>query len=56
MNSEGLHHKEDHWLPGINASFSVIVVLVINLDIKLQIAECMKEMFKKEILCAPLQY
>jgi hypothetical protein len=35
MNSEGLHHKEDHSLPGIKVSFMVIVLLVITLDIKL---------------------
>jgi hypothetical protein len=35
MNSEGIHHKEDHSLPGIKASFMVIVLLVITLDIKL---------------------
>jgi hypothetical protein len=35
MSSEGLHHKEDHSLPGIKVSFMVIVLLVLTLDIKL---------------------
>jgi hypothetical protein len=34
-NSEGLHHKEDHSLPGIKVYFMVIVLLVLTLDIKL---------------------
>jgi hypothetical protein len=53
MNSEGLHHKEDHLLPGIKVSFWVIVLHVINLDIKLWIAEHMEEMFKQEMLMCP---
>jgi hypothetical protein len=35
MNSKLLHHKEDHFLPGIKVCFLVIVLLVINLSIKL---------------------
>jgi hypothetical protein len=38
MNSEGLHHKEYHSLPRIKVYFMVIVLLVINLDIKMYIA------------------
>jgi hypothetical protein len=34
-NSEGLHHKEDHSLPGIKIYFWVIVLHVLTLDIKL---------------------
>jgi hypothetical protein len=35
MNSEGLHHREDHLLPGIKVSFMVTVFIVLTLDIKL---------------------
>jgi hypothetical protein len=35
MNSEGLHQKEDNFLPGIKVYFLVIILLIINLDIKL---------------------
>jgi hypothetical protein len=49
MNSEGLHHKEDHSLPGMKVSFMVIVLFVLTLDIKLQIAELMEEMVKQEM-------
>jgi hypothetical protein len=55
MNLEGLHHKEDHLLPGIKVCFWVIILHVINLDIKLWIAERMEEMFKQEILMCPLK-
>jgi hypothetical protein len=34
-NSEGLHHKEYHSLLGIKIYFWVIVLHVLNLDIKL---------------------
>jgi hypothetical protein len=47
MNSEGLHHKEDHWFPGIKVFFLVIVLLVITLDIKLYISDHMEESFKQ---------
>jgi hypothetical protein len=53
MNSKGLHHKEEHSLPCIKFPFVVIVLLVITLDIKLQIAECMEEMFKQEMFMCP---
>jgi hypothetical protein len=33
--SKGLHHKEDHSLPGMKISFWVIVFHVLTLDIKL---------------------
>jgi hypothetical protein len=35
MNLEGLHHKEDNFLLGIEVYFPVIVLIVITLDIKL---------------------
>jgi hypothetical protein len=35
MNSEGLHHREDHLLPGIKVSFMVTIFIVLTLDIKL---------------------
>jgi hypothetical protein len=35
MNSQGLHHKEDHSLPGIKFYFMVIVLVAITLDINL---------------------
>jgi hypothetical protein len=54
MNSKGIHHKEDHRLPGIKVSFMVIVLLVINLDIKLYIVDNMEEMSKKEMFMRPL--
>jgi hypothetical protein len=47
-NSEGLHHKEDHSLPGMQIYFMVIVFIVLILDIRLQIAGIIK-MFKKEM-------
>jgi hypothetical protein len=48
-NSEGLHHKEDHSLPGMQIYFMVIVFIVLTLDIRLQIAGIIKEMFKQEV-------
>jgi hypothetical protein len=48
-NSEGLHHKEDHSLPGMKIYFMLIVFIVLTLDIRLQIAEIIKEMFKKTV-------
>ena len=48
-NSEGLHHKEDHSLLGMKISFMVIVFIVLILDIRLHIAEIIKEIFKQEI-------
>ena len=44
MDLKGLYHKEDHLLLGIKVSFLVIVLLVINLDIKLYITKRMEEM------------
>jgi hypothetical protein len=46
-NSEGLHHKEDHSLPGMKIYFMVIVFIVLTLNIRLQIAGIIKEMFKQ---------
>ena len=46
---EGLHHKEDHSLSGMQISLMVIVFIVLILDIILQIAGIIKEMFKKEM-------
>jgi hypothetical protein len=46
-NSEGLHHKEDHSLPGMQIFFMVIIFIVLILDISLQIAWLIKEMFKQ---------
>jgi hypothetical protein len=48
-NSEGLHHKEDHSLPGMQIFFMVLVCIVLILDIRLQIEGIIKEMFKQEI-------
>jgi hypothetical protein len=48
-NSEGLHHKEDHSLQGMQISFMVIVCIVLTLDIRLQIVGIIKEMFKQEM-------
>jgi hypothetical protein len=45
MNSEGIYNKEYHSLLGIKVSFWLIVLIVLTLDIKLWIAENMKEMF-----------
>jgi hypothetical protein len=33
-NSKGLHHKEDHSLPGMQIYFMVIVFIVLTLDIR----------------------
>jgi hypothetical protein len=52
INLEGIHHKENQWLPCI-IFFWVIVLLVIALDIKLWIAEHMEEMFRKEMPMRP---
>ena len=41
-NSEGLHHKEYHSLPGMQISFMFIVFIVLILDIRLQIAGIIK--------------
>jgi hypothetical protein len=49
INSEGLHHKEDHSLPGMQISFMAIVFIVLILDIRLQIVGIIKEMFKQEV-------
>jgi hypothetical protein len=46
-NLEGLHHNEDHSLPGMQISFMVIIFIVLILDIRLQIAGIIKEMFKQ---------
>ena len=48
-NSEGIHHKEDHSLPGMQIYFMVIVFIVLTLDIRLQIAGIIKEMFKQTV-------
>jgi hypothetical protein len=48
-NSEGLCHKEDHSLPGMQIYFMVIAFIVLNLDIWLLIAGIIKEMFKQEV-------
>jgi hypothetical protein len=48
-NSEGLRHKEDHSLPGMKIYFMVIVFIVLTLDIRLQIAGIIKEMFKQTV-------
>jgi chromosome segregation ATPase len=46
--SEGIHHKEDHSLPGMQISFMIIVFIVLILDIRLQIAGIIK-MFKQQM-------
>jgi hypothetical protein len=48
-NSEGLHHKEDHPVPGMQIYFMVIVFIVLTLDIRFHIVGIIKEMFKQEI-------
>jgi chromosome segregation ATPase len=48
-NSEGLRHKEDHSLPGMKIYFMVIIFIVLTLDIRLQIAGIIKEMFKQTV-------
>jgi hypothetical protein len=48
-NLEGLCHKEDHSLPGMQIYFMVIVFIVLTLYIRLEIAGFIKEMFKKEV-------
>jgi hypothetical protein len=49
INSKGLHHKEYSSLPGMQISFMVIVFILLILDIRLQIAGIIKEMFKQEV-------
>jgi hypothetical protein len=48
-NLEGLPHKEDHSLQGMQIYFMLIVFIVLTLDIRLQIARIIKEMFKQEV-------
>jgi hypothetical protein len=48
-NSEGLHHKEDHSLPGMKIYFMVIFFIVLALDIRLKIVGIIKEMFKQTV-------
>jgi hypothetical protein len=48
-NSKGLHLKEYHSLLDMQISFMVIVFIVLILDITLQIAGIIKEMFKQEV-------
>jgi hypothetical protein len=48
-HSEGLCHKDDHSLPGMQIYFMVIVFIVLNLDIRLHISGIIKEMFKQEV-------
>jgi hypothetical protein len=48
-NLEGLRHKEDHSLPAMQIYIMVIVFIVLTLDISLQIAGIIKEMFKQEV-------
>jgi hypothetical protein len=48
-NSEGLHPREDHSLPGMQIYFMFIVFIVLFLDIRLQIVGIIKEMFKQEM-------
>jgi hypothetical protein len=48
-NLEVLHHKEDHSLPGMQIYCLVIFFIVLTLDIRLQIAGNIKEMFKQEV-------
>jgi hypothetical protein len=52
-NSEGLRHKEDHSLPGMQIYFMVIVFIVLTLDIRLQIAGIIKEIFNQEVPMCP---
>ena len=48
-NSEGLHQKEDHSLPGMQIYFMVIVFIVLTFEIRLQIVRIIKEMLKQEV-------
>jgi hypothetical protein len=48
-NSEGLCHKENPSLPGMQIYFMVIVFIVLTLDIRLHIAGIIKKMFKQEV-------
>jgi hypothetical protein len=52
-NSEGIHHKEDHSLPGMQIYFMVIVFIVLTLDIRLHIARIIKDMFKQKMPMCP---
>jgi hypothetical protein len=52
-DSPASHHKENHSLPGMKISFIVIVFIVLIVDIRLQIARIIKEMFKQEVLMWP---
>jgi hypothetical protein len=45
INLEGLHHKKYHSLQGMQISFMFIVFIVLTLDIRLQIAGIIKEIF-----------
>jgi hypothetical protein len=48
-NSKGPCHEEYHSLSGMQIYFMVIVFIVLSLDIRLQIAGIIKEMFKQEV-------
>jgi hypothetical protein len=48
-NLEGIRHKEDHSLPGMQIYFMVIVFIILTLDIRLQIVGIIKQMFKQEV-------
>jgi hypothetical protein len=48
-NSEGLRHKEEHSLPGMEIYVMVIVFTVLTLDIRLQIAGIIKDIFKQTV-------
>jgi hypothetical protein len=50
--SEGIHHKEDHSLPGMQISLMVIVFIVLILDIWLHTTRIIK-MFKQEMSMWP---
>jgi hypothetical protein len=50
---EGLDHKENHSLPGMYIYFMVIIFIVLNLDIRLQIAGLMKEIRRQEMIIWP---
>jgi hypothetical protein len=47
-NSEGIQNKEDYSLLGMEISFMAILFVVLTLEIRLQIAGLMKEIFKQE--------
>jgi hypothetical protein len=48
-NLEGLRHKEERSLPGMQIYFVEIVFIVISLDTRFQNVGIIKEMFKKEV-------